>query len=142
MSHDWMQEQVERCSREVRGLAANDIALIEAAAAGDEEVVKILLDDATTLEGADMLHEKNAVWARGRKYPVVEATKAGHGAVMRLLLQRGAVVSSLQPLMSPFITTKKDPTFRRLDKSFIQQYRPMTEATLDSSDDFSQLGTR
>lgn len=79
MSHGWMKEQVERCSREVRGLAANDIALIDAAAAGDEEVVKILLDDATTLEGADMLHEKNAVWARGRKYQWLKQQRQATG---------------------------------------------------------------
>jgi hypothetical protein len=62
--------------------------------------------------------------------------------VMRLLLQRGAVLSSLQPLKSPSIIPKEDPTFRRLNKRFIQQYRLMTEATLDSSADFSQMGTR
>jgi ankyrin repeat protein len=137
-----MKEEADRCSRELQGLAVNDIALIEAAIAGHEEVVKILLDNGANLEGADVLYKKNAGWARGRKVPLVEAAKRGHGAVMRLLLQRGAVVSSLQPLMSPSITTKEDPTFRRLNKRFIQQYRLMTEATLDSSADFSQLGTR
>ncbi|KAF8866047.1 hypothetical protein BDZ45DRAFT_683994 [Acephala macrosclerotiorum] len=142
MSDDWIDEQAKHYSRETRSLAANDIALIEAAAAGHEEVVKILLDNGATMEGADMMLEKNAVWTRVRKVPVLEAAKAGHGAVVRLLLQRGAVVSSLQPLMSPFITKKEDPTFRRLNKRFIQQYRLMTEATLDSSTDFSQPGTR
>jgi hypothetical protein len=142
LSSNKVEEYTECCSREIRGLVANDVALIEAAAAGHEEVVKILLDNGTTLEGADLLLKTDGVWTKGRRVPVVEAAKAGHGAVVRLLLQRGAMVSSLQPLMSPFITKKEDSTFRRLNKRFIQQYRLMTEATSSSPADFSQLGAR
>lgn len=140
----WIKRKAELlCHNKGQGLVvASDIALIEAAAAGHEEVVKILLDSGTTSEGAHMLYTKNVAWVRGQKIPVVEAAKAGHGAVVRLLLQRGAVVSSLQPLMSPCITTKEGRTFRRLNRRFIQQYRLMTEAMLDSSAEFSQLGTR
>lgn len=172
ISSDWVGENAERHFSEARGVVvANDIALIEAAAAGHEEVVKVLLDSGAKLRGADTLHvaathphtvynylvftgvsysmlffsiqeDKDTAWTGERRVPVVEAAKAGHGAVMRILLERGALVSSLRALMSPCITTKENSTSRRLNKKFIQQYRLMMEVTLDSSADFSQFSTR
>jgi hypothetical protein len=41
--------------------------------------------------------------------------------------------------MSPFITAKEGPTYRRLNKQFIQQYRLMAVAVSDSSANIARL---
>ena len=58
--------------------------LVDAAKAGHEEVVRLLLD-----QGADV--NRRCSW---RSSPLAEAAKAGHEAVVRLLLDRGADMNS------------------------------------------------
>jgi hypothetical protein len=81
------------------------------------------------------------------------STLPSHASQLRTLIQN--ILSGLEELIELAdliklielielieLTTKEDPTFRRFNKRFIQQYRLMTEAMLDSSADFSQMGTR
>ena len=74
--------------------------------------------------------------------PVVEAAKAGHGKVVRMLLQRGAAASDLESLMTPMKKEfmKRERQYRRLRKHFLQQHLLMEEAAQSSTTEFQQLG--
>jgi hypothetical protein len=73
--------------------------------------------------------------------PVVEAAKAGHGRVVRLLLQKGAAASDLEALMTPkkIESMQRERQYRRLRRQFLQQHLLMEEASQLSSTEFQQL---
>jgi hypothetical protein len=79
---------------------------------------------------------------RIQKIPVVEAAKAGHGKVVRILLQRGAAASDLESLMAPMKKEfmKRERQYRCLRKHFLQQYLFMDEAAQSSTTELQQLG--
>ena len=109
---------------------------------GEERYI-IGIDSIVTLESvAQKMAVKTRIkWMR-RNIPVVEAAKAGHGRVVRMLLQRGAAASDLESLMTPMKKElmKRERQYRRLRKQFLQQHLLMEEAAQSSTMEFQQLG--
>jgi ankyrin repeat protein len=67
--------------------------LAEAAKAGHEEVVRLLLDRGAAVDGIEVYRR---YMGNRRDVPLVEAAKAGHEEVVRLLLDRGAAVDGIE----------------------------------------------
>jgi len=103
----------------------------------------LLIDLTAILENlADEIDAKIRLTGTRQNIPVVEAAKAGHGKVVRVLLQKGATASDLEALMTPKKkeSMQKERQYRRLRRQFLQQHLLLEEAAQSSSTEVQQLG--